>query len=116
MIDNKAVKTDGLATAALILAILGALGFIFVFPPFVFGATAVALGLLSGTREGMTLKAKIAVIMGALSMVMFIVCVVSAVRFLMSNPEFVYQFRDTFQEIYDELENSGSFSGRYDFT
>ena len=116
MMDNRTIKTNGLATAALILGVLGALGFIFVLPPFVFGATAIALGLLSGTREGMTMRAKIAVIMGTLSMVLFIICVVQAVRFIMSNPDFVNQFEENFRQIYNELENDGNFYGRYDFT
>ncbi len=109
-------KTNGLATAALIMGVIGALGFIFVLPPFLFGATAIVLGLLSGTREGMSMRAKIAIIMGALSMIILIICIVSAVRFLMSNPDFIQNFEDTFLEIYDEMQENGVLTGGYDFT
>ena len=109
-------KTNGLATAAIIMAIIGALGFMFVFPPFIFGSTAIVLGLLSWTSEGMSMRAKIAVIMGALSMIIIIVCIVSAVRFLMSNPEFVQNFEDTVRRMYEEMEENGVITGGYDFT
>ena len=116
MTENMVSKTNGLATAALVLGVMGALGFIFVFPPFVFGATAIVLGLLSGTREGMSMRAKIAIIMGALSMIILVVCIVSAVRFLMSNPEFMQNFEDTVLRMYEEMEENGVITGGYDFT
>ncbi len=116
MTENTVSKTNGIATAALILGVMGALGFIFVFPPFVFGATAIALGLLSGTREGMSMRAKIAIIMGALSMIILIICIVSAVHFLMSNPDFVQEFEDMVLRMYEEMEENGVITGGYDFT
>ena len=114
--DTAKKKTNGLATAAIIFAILGALGLIFVFPPFLFGSTAIALGLLSGTREGMGFTAKIAIIMGALSMIILIVCIVSAIHFIMTNPEILQNFEEVFREVYEELKDTGVYTVENSFT
>ncbi len=98
-------KGDGLATAALILGFIGALGIVFVFPPFIFGATAIALGLLSRGDDGLSMKARIGMFMGGLSMALLVVIVVSGVHLLMSNPDIRKEFNQDFDRIYEELEN-----------
>lgn len=106
-------KTEGLATAALILGIIAAMGFAFVLPPFVFGATAIVLGLLSSGRDGIALRAKIGMFMGALSMVFLIVIMISAVHLIMSNPDILEEFRQYYNEIYQELESEGFLNGSF---
>ena len=100
-------KGSGLATAALILGLIGALGFVFVFPPFVFGATAIVLGLLSGNGSGIALRAKIGMFMGALSMALFIVITAAAINLLRTDPGLRYEFQKEYDRLYEELENNG---------
>ena len=101
---------EGLATASLILGVLAALGFVFVFPPFMFGATAIVLAFLSSGENGIALRAKIGMFMGAISMVLLVVVIISAVRFLLANPGMFDDFHKEFNELYQELQNSGSFT------
>jgi len=98
---------NGLATAALILGVVAALGFAFVFPPFVFGATAITLGLLSKMDGVISLRAKIGICMGALSMILLLIIIISAIHLIMTNPglmqDFTDNFKDVYNEVYDEL-------------
>lgn len=94
---------NGLATAALILGIVAALGFIFVFPPFIFGATAIVLGLLSKTGDQMSMRAKIGICMGALSMILLCLILVSAVHLIMSDPGLLDEFNNNFNDLYNEM-------------
>ncbi len=99
------LKSEGLALASLILGLLGAIGLVFVIPPFVFGATAIVLGLLSRTGAGISLKAKIGMFMGGLSMVLLVVILISGIHLLMTNPGLKEDFDRDFNRIYEELEN-----------
>ncbi len=96
-------KGDGLATAALVLGLIAALGCLFVLPPFIFGATAVVLGLLSAGEEGLSLKAKIGMFTGVLSMVILVVLVISAVYLLMTDPGLRENITNDFNRIYKEV-------------
>lgn len=96
-------KTSALATAALILGIIAALGLVFVFPPFICGATAITLGFLSRSDEGLSLRAKIGICMGILSIVLLIIITVSAINFLIDNPDVYRHFTSDFNEFYNEI-------------
>ncbi|MCR4590956.1 MAG: hypothetical protein K5668_09060 [Lachnospiraceae bacterium] len=96
-------NNNGLATAALILGIVAALGFVFVFPPFIFGATAIVLGLLSKTGDSMSMRAKIGICMGTLSILLLCLILISAVHIIMTNPGMLDEFRNNFDEIYNGL-------------
>ena len=100
-------KGSGLATAALILGLIGALGFVFVFPPFVFGATAIVLGLLSGNGSGIALRAKIGMFMGGLSMALFVIIMAAAINLLRTEPGLMEEFKHEYNRVYEELENNG---------
>ena len=106
---KKVDKGEGLATASLILGLVAALGFVFVVPPFVCGATAIVLAFLSVSDNGMSFRAKIGMFMGILSIVLLIVIMVSAVNYLMTNPgifDSIYkEFDGSFEELYNELLN-----------
>ena len=104
------IGVNGLATAALILGVVAALGFIFVLPPFICGATAITLGLLSGNSEGMSLRAKIGICMGALSIILLCLILVSGIHLIMTNPEYFKDFTYNFNNVYNELlEQEGGF-------
>lgn len=96
---------NGLATAALILGVVAALGFAFVFPPFVFGATAITLGLLSRIDGFISLRAKIGICMGALSMILLLVIIISGIYLIMTNPGLMEDFTDNFNDVYNEVYN-----------
>ncbi len=104
---DEAVKNGsgagGLATAALILGIVAALGFVFLFPPFICGATAITLGLLSRSGGVLSLRAKIGICMGILSIVLLLVILVSAVHLILTNPDFLEFYKNNFNELYQEL-------------
>ena len=94
---------NNLATASLILGVVAALGFIFVFPPFVFGATAIVLGLLSKTGDMMSMRSKIGICMGALSMILLCFVLGSAIHLLMTDPNLLKEFNDNFNDIYQNV-------------
>ncbi len=94
---------DGLATAALILGVIAALGFAFVFPPFICGATAITLGLLSRMDGVISLRAKIGICMGALSMILLLVVIIYGMHIIMSNPALMQDFTDSFNDVYNEV-------------
>ncbi len=96
-------KGEGLATASLILGILGALGFIFVLPPFLFGATAIVLSLLSSSGNGIALRAKIGMFMGAISMALIAFITASVITFFVSHPGIFKDYHNDFNELYEEL-------------
>ncbi len=101
---------NGIATAALILGIVAALGFVFVLPPFICGATAITLGLLSRSGGELSLRAKIGICMGVLSIVLLCVVLISAVHLILTNPEILEIYNDTVNEMYRELlEQKGGF-------
>ena len=94
---------EGLATASLILGVMAALGFVFVLPPFMFGA------FLSSGENGIALRGKIGMFMGAISMVLLVLVIASAVHFFLSNPGMFDDYYKEFNELYQEMQNSGSF-------
>ena len=94
---------NGLATAALILGVVAALGFAFVFPPFICGATAITLGLLSRMDGVISLRAKIGICMGALSMILLLVVIIYGMHIIMSNPALMQDFTDNFNDVYNEV-------------
>ena len=100
---------EGLATASLILGVMAALGFVFVLPPFMFGATAIVLAFLSSGENGIALRGKIGMFMGAISMVLLVFIIASAVHFFLSNPGMFDDYYKEFNELYQEMQNSGSF-------
>ena len=104
---RKVDKGEGLATVSLILGLIAALGFVFVIPPFVCGATAIVLAFLSVSDNGMSFRAKIGMFMGILSIVLLIVIMVSVANYIMTHPgifdSFYKEFNGNFNELYEEI-------------
>ena len=97
--EKKYVEPNSFSRAALHLGIWSVItSFLLPFIGIVLGVLAIVFGVKSNEGEGISIGAKAGIIMGIISIVIFVLIVAVAVYYL-SNPEYMKQFTEQYKNL-----------------
>lgn len=113
--NNNTAKTNGMATAALVLGILAIVSICCVYGSYILGGIAITLGLLSrGKSHHLSTNAIVGITLSIVGMVISTVIIIFAVVTVFSSYGSMDNFMQQYESIYEEMYGD-DFPFPYDF-